>query len=84
MKVLVGILTQSSIPDPVGESLAGRLAETGYQEVVGARVGKIVELTLDGADETSIKSRIDRMCKSLLTHPNAEEYEVLKIIEEEQ
>ncbi|MDD2943677.1 MAG: phosphoribosylformylglycinamidine synthase subunit PurS [bacterium] len=83
MKVVVGIRTQDSIPNPVGESLAERLRESGYTEVKQARVGQLIELELDGADETSIKTRIERISKSLIMHPNTETFEILAVIDDE-
>ena len=43
---------------------------------VEVRIGKIVELTLQAADEAAAHERVDRMCHELLANPIIESFEI--------
>jgi phosphoribosylformylglycinamidine synthase len=50
--------------------VAGSLDKLGFHEVKGARIGKLIELEVDKADE----ARIKEMCDRLLANPVIEDY----------
>ena len=48
----------------------------GFPEVLGVRVGKVLDLDLDGLDRGLARRRIDEMCARLLVNPVVEEFTV--------
>jgi phosphoribosylformylglycinamidine synthase subunit PurS len=44
--------------------------------VSDARVGKVVDLTIDGVDADEARVQVERMCEQLLANPLMESYEV--------
>ena len=55
------------------------LGSLGFEEVKAARVGKLIELELDGNDKASAEAHIQTMCEKLLANPVIEDfrYEIL-------
>ncbi|MDO8493904.1 MAG: phosphoribosylformylglycinamidine synthase subunit PurS, partial [Deltaproteobacteria bacterium] len=60
--------------DPQGEAVEGTLKHLGFSEVAGVRVGKYVELNLDGLSKEKAKAQVEAMCKKLLANPVIESY----------
>jgi phosphoribosylformylglycinamidine synthase len=63
------------ILDPQGEAVGSALGHLGF-EVRDARIGKVIDLELDAADETAAKAEVERMCERLLANPLIESYEI--------
>jgi phosphoribosylformylglycinamidine synthase len=68
--VRVFVTLKPSLLDSAGRTVADRLQALGYSEVHGTRIGKVIELEVDLADE----GRIDEMCRKLLSNPVIEDY----------
>ena len=66
---------KAGILDPQGEAVGAALRQLGF-EVDGARVGRLVELDVDAADEAQARAELTRMCDQLLTNPLIESYEI--------
>ncbi len=69
MKVRILVRPKSGILDPQGEAVKGALPALGFGGVKSARVGRLIEMELESADE------VDAMCRRLLANPTIEEYE---------
>ena len=63
------------ILDPQGEAVETALEHLGFA-VAGARVGKVVDLELDAADEAGARAQVEQMCERLLANPLIESYEI--------
>jgi phosphoribosylformylglycinamidine synthase PurS subunit len=75
MRATVLVRPKPGILDPQGEAVGSALGHLGF-EVQDARVGKVIDLELDAADEPAAKAEVERMCEQLLTNPLIESYEV--------
>ena len=75
MKATVLVRPKPGILDPQGEAVGSALGHLGF-EVRDARVGKVIDLELDAADETEAKAEVERMCERLLANPLIESYEI--------
>jgi phosphoribosylformylglycinamidine synthase PurS subunit len=75
MNVRVYVTPKQGILDPQGTAVERSLPNLGFQGVSGVRIGKIIDLTLEGAgsDETA-SAQIDDMCRKLLANPVIEDY----------
>ena len=48
----------------------------GFDEVAGARIGKVIELDLEGVSESDAEARVKDMCEKLLANTVIESYRV--------
>ncbi len=63
------------ILDPQGEAVQSSLRQLGFA-VEDARIGKVVDLELDGNDLEQARAELERMCEQLLANPLIESYEI--------
>lgn len=79
MKATVIIRLLEEVPDPAGSALKERLVDRGFTEVLEARIGRLLEFELEGADRDQMATRIKQACKQLLVNDVIEEYEIVSI-----
>ena len=65
-----------SILDAQGATVKRALAGLGFAEVQDVRVGKVVDVDLDGLGPAEARRRIDEMCARLLCNPVIEDFTV--------
>jgi len=75
MRATVLVRPRSGILDPQGEAVGDSLRKLGFA-VGETRVGRLVELELEAADEEGARSELERMCEELLANTLVESYEV--------
>ncbi|WP_100012517.1 phosphoribosylformylglycinamidine synthase subunit PurS [Lentibacillus sediminis] len=73
-KVNVYITWKQGVLDPQGKAIQESLHSLGYQEILGARVGKYIELEVEEGPD--IEGRVKEMCERLLANPVIEDYEI--------
>lgn len=67
---------KEGILDPQGKTVLRALKSLGYEEVDDLRIGKYMELSLDGEDREKLEARVLEMCEKLLANPIIENYRV--------
>jgi phosphoribosylformylglycinamidine synthase len=75
MRATILVRPKSGILDPQGAAVETALEHLGFA-VSGARVGKVVDLEVDSADETEARVQVEKMCEQLLANPLMESYEI--------
>ena len=75
MKATVLVRPKTGILDPQGEAVERALEHLGFA-VNGARVGKVVDLDVQGDDEGAARAQVEKMCEQLLANPLVESYEI--------
>ena len=75
MRATVLIRPKNGILDPQGEAVERALEHLGFA-VNGARVGKVVDLDVQGDDEGAARAQVEKMCEQLLANPLVESYEI--------
>ncbi len=75
MKATVLVRPKPGILDPQGEAVGDSLRHLGFA-VEEARVGRVVDLELEGDDPERARAELERMCEQLLTNPLIESYEI--------
>lgn len=70
----VFVTPKKAILDPQGKAVASALHSLGYAEVADARLGKLIELRLEGSDAGAARARVDEMCRRLLANDIIEDY----------
>ena len=64
------------ILDVQGAAVKRALGGLGFTDVADLRVGKVIELEVDAADDAAARSRVDEMCRKLLANPLLEDYAI--------
>ena len=75
MRATVLVRPKRGILDPQGEAVRSSLRKLGF-EVPAARVGRVIDLEIDAADEVEARADVERMCERLLANPLIESYEI--------
>jgi phosphoribosylformylglycinamidine synthase len=75
MKATVLVRPKPGILDPQGEAVESSLRHLGFA-VGEARVGRVVDLELEGDDPARAQAELERMCEQLLANPLIESYEI--------
>ncbi len=70
MKAKIIITPKKAVLDPQGNALA----HLGYSGVGAVRVGKYVEIELDGPDQETARKQIADACHKVLSNPVIEDY----------
>ena len=72
----VYVTLKEGILDPQGKTVLRALKSLGYDEVEDLRIGKFMELSLEGEDGDKLEARLLEMCEKLLANPIIENYRV--------
>ena len=75
MKATILVRPKPGILDPQGEAVQSSLRQLGFA-VDEARVGRVIDLELDGADADAARVELERACEQLLANPLIESYEI--------
>ena len=75
MRATVLVRPKPGILDPQGQAVGSSLRQLGFP-VGDARVGRVVDLEIDAADQVAARAEVERMCEQLLTNPLIESYEI--------
>jgi phosphoribosylformylglycinamidine synthase len=62
------------VNDPQGTTVRQGLNALGFGEVADVRVGKYIEVRLDGSSVEEARRRVDEMCRRLLANQVIENY----------
>lgn len=74
MKAKVYVTLKSGVLDPQGKAVEQALHALGFKEVGGVRIGKYLEIALDGATREEAERRVREMCEKLLANLIIEDY----------
>ena len=77
MKVNVIVKPKEAVLDPQGNAVRDAMRHLGMPEVRSVRVGKYMEINLDGED-VDLEKRLHDLCRDLLSNPVIEDYELVK------
>ncbi|TML64800.1 MAG: phosphoribosylformylglycinamidine synthase subunit PurS [Actinobacteria bacterium] len=75
MRATVLVRPKHGILDPQGEAVESSLRQLGFA-VAEARVGRLVDVEIDGDDPATVRRQLERMCEQLLANPLIESYEI--------
>ena len=72
MKAKVTVMPKRSVLDPQGVAVRDAMRHHGLPLVKSVRIGKFMEIEVDGADEAALHE----ICRDLLSNPVIEDYEL--------
>ncbi|MBI2165975.1 MAG: phosphoribosylformylglycinamidine synthase subunit PurS [Chloroflexi bacterium] len=70
----VYVTLKPAVNDPQGNTVLSALKLLGFAGVIGVRVGKYLELSLEAADKAAAEAQVAEACKRLLANPVIEDY----------
>jgi len=76
MKAKVYVTLKRGVLDPQGKAVMGALKSMNFDEVKDVRVGKFMELELDGSSREAEEKRLKEMCEKLLANTVIENYKI--------
>ena len=74
-EVKVFIRLRPSVLDPAGEAIKSASSKLGVEGIKSLRIGKIIEVNIEGNKENEIKEKIDLLCDRLFANTVIEDYE---------
>ncbi len=81
MRFNVYVTLKRGVLDPQGRAVMEALHSLHFSEVRDVRVGKFIELDLNGIPEEEAKARVEKMCQELLANPVIEEFRIEEVTE---
>ena len=74
MKAKVYVTLKKGVLDPQGKAVQHSLHSMGYSGVDDVRLGKYIEVRLDGTDKEKAKVQLKEMCEKLLANTVIEDF----------
>ena len=74
MKAIVHVLQKPGVLDPQGKAVQHALGSLGFGGVQDARIGKYIELKLNGVERSQAETEVKQMCEKLLANTVIESY----------
>jgi phosphoribosylformylglycinamidine synthase PurS subunit len=74
-RAVVDVLLKRSILDPQGRAVEATLRRLGNENVADVRVGKRVELTLEG-ERADVERQLEQIARNVLSNPVMEDVEI--------
>ena len=74
MKAQVYVTLKKEVLDPQGDAVRRALESLGFDGISRVRVGKFIEVDLQGSDGDEARTQLDSMCAKLLANPVIEDF----------
>ena len=74
-EVKVFVRLRPSVLDPAGEAIKSASNKLGVKGIKSLRIGKMIEVKIEGNKEDEIKEKIDLLCDRLFANTVIEDYE---------
>jgi phosphoribosylformylglycinamidine synthase len=75
MKVHVVVKPKEAVLDPQGAAVRDAMHHLGMPEVRSVRIGKFMEIDIEG-NGADLEKRLHDLCRDLLSNPVIEDYEL--------
>ena len=74
-EVKVFIRLRPSVLDPAGEAIKSASSKLGVAGIKSLRIGKMIEVKIEGKTEKDVRQKIDLLCDRLFANTVIEDYE---------
>ena len=78
VKARVIVMPKAAVLDPQGNAVRDAMRHLGMPEVRGVRIGKYMEIDIDGRN-SDLETRLRGLCRDLLSNPVIEDYKLEKV-----
>ena len=72
----VRVMPRAGLLDPQGSAVEHALGALDFGGVDSVRVGRTLELVMDGESDAEVRARIRSMCEKLLANPVTEDFTI--------
>ncbi len=76
MKATVCVTLKPGLLDAQGKTVKSALESLGFKGIQDVRIGKYIEMELNGVKAAVARKDVERMCKRLLANPVVETYRI--------
>jgi len=76
VKAKIYVTLKKGVLDPQGKAITASLGHIGIGGVEDVRVGKYMELRLQGMEKEEARRRLDEACRRLLANTVIEDYRI--------
>jgi phosphoribosylformylglycinamidine synthase len=73
--VKINIRLKKGVLDAQGKTTQQALLALGFHEVKEVRIGKLIELEMDGSSPEEVEKEVKEMAQKLLTNPVIEDFD---------
>jgi len=73
-------MPKAAVLDPQGAAVRDAMRHLGMPEVRSVRIGKYLEIDVDGKD-VEMETRLHGLCRDLLSNPVIEDYQIERVSE---
>ena len=77
MKIKVIVTLKNGVLDPQGKAIQQTLNGMGFESIKEVRQGKYFDIEINENDETRAKSKVEDMCKKLLSNLVIEDFKII-------
>ena len=70
----VYVTLKPTVNDPQGQTVLATLRNLGFDSLADIRVGKYLEVRVDGPDRSQAEALVNEVCEKLLSNPVIEEF----------
>jgi phosphoribosylformylglycinamidine synthase len=74
VKAKIYVTLKREVLDPQGDAVRRALGSLGFEGVRDVRIGKFVEVEVEGRDREGVERDIRSMCEKLLANPVIEDF----------
>ena len=68
------VTLKPAVNDPPGQTVLATLRRMGYASASDVRVGKFLQLKVEGTERLQAEQQVEEMCQKLLANPVIEDY----------
>lgn len=72
----VRVMPRAGLLDPQGHAVEHALGSLGFAGVQRVRVGRTLEIAIEGASEQDVRERLKQMCEKLVANPVTEDFTI--------
>lgn len=71
----IRVTLKPTVNDPPGQTVLAGLRRMGYDSASDVRVGKYLELRIEGTKHAQVEAQVHEICQKLLANPVIEDYQ---------
>jgi phosphoribosylformylglycinamidine synthase len=76
VKARIYVTLKREVLDPQGDAVKHALGALGFEGVKDVRIGKLVEIELEGTSDEARKAELKSMCEKLLANQVIEDFKL--------
>ncbi len=79
MRYRVLVRLKPGVLDVQGKAVESGLRDKKFSAISDVRVGRVVELEVQGSEKEEARAQVDEVCRLLLANPVIEQYEIQEL-----